>query len=106
VWSLLGGIPALIVNSVLLDRCVPAELGARVRVYPVFLVVSILVFFSATVLVELLYARRLGRLTDRRIGSGLASVPCAAIVPAAVGFPIKIHSKHTAVRAPRIGPTM
>ena len=34
------------------------------------------------------------------------SVPSAAFVPVAVGFPLSIHSKHTAIRAPRIGPTM
>lgn len=33
------------------------------------------------------------------------SVPCAAIVPAAVGFPLKIHSKATPINAPTTGPT-
>jgi hypothetical protein len=49
----------LFVNGALKEWWVPTELGARISVYPIFLVVSILVYLLATVLVEFLYARKL-----------------------------------------------
>ena len=70
VWSLLSGIPVLIVNSALKEWWVPTELGARVGVYPIFLVVSILIYLLATVLVEFLYARRVVREAEPRIATG------------------------------------
>src|SRR6185503_13393495 len=70
VWSLLSGIPVLVVNATLMDWCVPTELGARVRVYPIFLIVCILIYLLTTVLVEFLYARRLVRLADGHIITG------------------------------------
>ena len=35
-----------------------------------------------------------------------SGLPCAAEVPAAVGLPLSIHSKPTAIMAPTIGPAM
>jgi hypothetical protein len=61
VWSLLAGIPALVLNEALTGWFLPAELGRRVRTYPFFLVLFIFVFFAATCLVELLYTRRVVR---------------------------------------------
>lgn len=61
VWSLLAGIPALILNEALTGWFLPAELGRRVRAYPLFLVLFIFVFFAATCLAEFLYARRVVR---------------------------------------------
>jgi hypothetical protein len=70
VWSLLSGIPVLFVDGALKEWWVPTELGARVRVYPIFLFVSILIYLLATVLVEFLYARRLVREAEPRIAKG------------------------------------
>ena len=61
VWSLLAGIPALILTEALTGWFLPAELGRRVRAYPLFLVLFIFVFFAATCLAEFLYARRVVR---------------------------------------------
>jgi hypothetical protein len=61
VWSLLAGIPALMVNETLTGWFLPGELGQRYRAYPFFLVFFILVFFSATCLAEILYAGRFVR---------------------------------------------
>jgi len=47
----------------------PAELGRRFRAYPFFLIIFIVVFFSATCLVEFLYARRIVRKTGVRVGA-------------------------------------
>ncbi len=70
VWSLLSGIPVLFVNGALKEWWVPTELGARLSVYPIFLVVSILVYLLATVLVEFLYARKLVREAEPPIAKG------------------------------------
>jgi hypothetical protein len=69
VWSLLAGIPALMVNEILNGWFLPAELGRRFRAYPFFLLIFIFVFFSATCLVEFLYARRIVRKTGVRVGA-------------------------------------
>lgn len=61
VWSLLAGIPALIVNETFTGWFLPSELGKRVRFYPLFLLLFIFVFFAATCLAEFLYARRIVR---------------------------------------------
>jgi hypothetical protein len=67
VWSLLAGIPALILNEALIDWFLPAELGRRFRAYSFFLVLFILVFFMATCLAEFLYARRIVRRTGMKV---------------------------------------
>jgi hypothetical protein len=68
VWSLLVGIPALILNEALTGWFLPAELGRRIRTYPFFLVLFIFVFFTATCVVEFLYARRIVRKTGLQVG--------------------------------------
>lgn len=64
IWSLLGGIPAMMINGAIGEYMVPTELGARVRAYPAFSVVQVLVFFVVTVLVEFICVRRIVRLGD------------------------------------------
>lgn len=61
VWSLLSGLPVLLVTSALKDWWLPSEFGERIKAYPIFLLIGILVYFLTTVLVEFLYARRLVR---------------------------------------------
>ena len=61
VWSLLGGIPALVLNEAMTGWFLPVQLGRRVRAYPLFLILFIFVFFTITCLVEFLYARRVVR---------------------------------------------
>jgi len=68
VWSLLAGIPALVLNEALTGWFLPWELGRRHRAYPFFLVLFILVFFAATCLVEFLYVRRIVRKTGVQVG--------------------------------------
>jgi hypothetical protein len=68
VWSLLAGIPALVLNEALTGWFLPGELGRRYRAYPFFLVLFILVFFAATCLVEFLYARGIVRKTGVQVG--------------------------------------
>ena len=63
VWSLLAGIPALILNEALTGWFLPTELDRRFRAYPFFLVLFVLVYFTATCLAEFLYARRIVRKT-------------------------------------------
>jgi len=70
VWSLLAGIPALVVNEALTGWFLPVELGERFRAYPFFLLIFIFVFFTATCLVEYLYARRIVRKTGVQVGPG------------------------------------
>lgn len=90
LWSLLSGIPVLVVNGGLKEWWVPTELGARVRVYPIFLVVSIAIYLLATVLVEFLYARRLMREAEPRIATGklLKAVALANVASYVVLGPI------------------
>jgi len=90
VWSLLSGIPILFVNSALKEWWVPTELGARVSVYPAFLVACILVYLLATVLVEFLYARRLVRESEGHIAKGklLKAVLVANLASYAVLGPV------------------
>jgi len=68
VWSLLTGIPALMLNEALTGWFLPAELGKRVRAYPFFLVLFIFVFLAATCLAELLYARKVVRKAGIHVG--------------------------------------
>ena len=63
VWSLLAGIPALMLNDALTGWFLPTELDRRFRAYPFFLLLFILVYFTATCLAEILYARRIVRKT-------------------------------------------
>src|SRR5512137_2872966 len=44
-WSLLSGIPALMINSALADWLLPTSLGPRFRVYPFFLPLCLAVYF-------------------------------------------------------------
>jgi hypothetical protein len=102
VWSLLAGIPALILNEALTGWFLPAELGRRFRAYSFFLVLFILVFFAATCLAEFLYARRIVRKTGIKVGhsaiakgvfwSNLASYAVLGPVYFAISHP------HTEVR--------
>ena len=61
VWSLLGGIPALVINELLAGWLLPTELVRRFQVYPLFLVLFAAVFFAATWLVEFVCARSIVR---------------------------------------------
>ena len=70
IWSLLAGIPALILNEALTGWFLPPELSRRVRAYPFFLILFILVFFVATCFVEFLYARRIVRKRELAVRSG------------------------------------
>ena len=67
---------------------------------------------AATIITAVLH--HAGLRVERRVGftylsgsPGLStpSVPWAAILPAAVGFPLRIHSKATPIMAPTMGPT-
>ncbi len=70
IWSLLSGIPVLVLTSFLKDWLVPTELGRRVRVYPWFLVLGIVVYYVVTVLVEWACASRLARRGNVHVASG------------------------------------
>src|ERR1051326_3524849 len=89
-WSLLSGIPVLVINGVLSDRFLPTELGQRLRLYPSFLVLCIVVFFVATCLVEFLCSRRIARMSEVRVPSGplAKAVVLANLVSYAVLGPI------------------
>jgi len=68
VWSLVAGIPALMLNEALTGWFLPGELGQRNRAYPLFLLLFILVFFSATCFAEFLYGQRIMRKSGAHIG--------------------------------------
>jgi len=68
VWSLLAGIPTVVLNEALTGWFLPGELGRRHRAYPFFLALFILVFFAFTCLVEFLYARKIVRKTGVQVG--------------------------------------
>ena len=59
VWSLLAGVVAFGLNDALKGWLVPDELGARIRVYPFFLVFAVAVYYAITAAAEWAYARRL-----------------------------------------------
>jgi hypothetical protein len=96
VWSLLAGIPALMVNEALTGWFLPTELGRRFRAYPFFLVVFIFVFFAATSLVEFLYARRLVRRTGIQVRQGAMAkgVLLANLASYAVLGPVYFFIEH------------
>ena len=71
LWSLLAGIPALVLNEALTGWFLPVELGRRLRAYPLFLVLFIVVFFATTCLAEFLYARKVVRKAELVVGPGL-----------------------------------
>jgi hypothetical protein len=58
VLSLLAGIPVTILNAVLAETLLPAELVARMGTYPMAICIGILNYYLATVLVEFLVLRR------------------------------------------------
>lgn len=68
VWSLLAGIPALVLNEAVTGWFLPTEMGRRVRFYPLFIVLFILIFYAATCAAEYLSARRIAREAEAQVG--------------------------------------